>query len=74
MVLQYLSPADRHRITAAIKAAGALADDARPLASIGFEWTECRSEARRTLNSWPDGTARHLATCHPYGEWIHWHD
>ena len=21
----------------------------------------------------PEGTSRHLATCHPYGEWIRWH-
>lgn len=73
MVLQYLTPAHRAAITGHIHAAGSRADRMRPLAWIGFEWTECRSEVRLMLTCWPDGTSRHLATCHPYGEWIRWH-
>ena len=73
MVLQYLPPAERDAIAAIIGDAGARADNARPLAWIGYEWTECRSEVRLMLTCWPGGTTRHLATCHPYGAWIHWH-
>jgi hypothetical protein len=73
MVLQYLEPAQRTAIVAQIRAAGDRADPTRPFAWIGFEWTPCRTEVRLMLTCWPDGTDRHLATCHPYGEWIEWH-
>jgi hypothetical protein len=73
MVLQYLAPQQRHAIVGQIGQAGLRADGKRPLAWIGFEWTECRSEVRLMLTCWPDGISRHLATCHPYGEWIEWH-
>ncbi|WP_244647034.1 DUF2332 family protein, partial [Sphingomonas sp. CFBP 8760] len=59
-------------IVAAIHRAGTRADPSRPLAWIGFEWTECRREVRLMLTCWPDGTTHHLATCHPYGQWIKW--
>jgi hypothetical protein len=73
MVLQYLDPSQRRAIVEEIRHAGRRADRTRPLAWIAFEWTECRSEVRLMLTCWPDGTSRHLATCHPYGEWIEWH-
>ncbi len=73
MALQYLEPAQRTGIVAHIRAAGDRATPDRPFAWIGFEWTPCRREVRLMLTCWPDGTDRHLATCHPYGEWIEWH-
>lgn len=72
MVLQYLGAGQRAAIVAAIHRAGTRADPTRPLAWIGFEWTECRREVRLMLTCWPDGTTHHLATCHPYGQWIKW--
>ena len=73
MVLQYLAPADRLAVIGAIRAAGARATRDRPVARISFEWNEGRSEVRLLLSSWPDGQTRHLATCHPYGNWVDWH-
>lgn len=72
MVLQYLCPQQRGAIIEHIHRAGARADRDRPLAWISFEWTECRREVHLLLTCWPDGVRRHLATCHPYGEWIQW--
>jgi hypothetical protein len=73
MVLQYLSPDDRRSVVNAIAQAGDAADTQHPLAWIAFEWNAGRSEVRLLLTTWPDGTTRHLASCHPYGDWIHWH-
>lgn len=73
MVLQYLTPAQRAAIVEHIHAAGAGAYPARPLAWIAFEWTECRKEVRLMLTCWPGGSSHHLATCHPYCEWVEWH-
>ncbi len=67
MVLQYCSPATHATIAAA------LASASYPLARIGFEWTERRDAVHLTLTTYPDGTHRHLATCHAYGHWIDWH-
>lgn len=72
MVLQYVGAAARARITDTIRRAGAAADKGRPLAWIGFEWTDDRSRVELRLTSWPGGTTRVLATCHPYGAWIDW--
>lgn len=67
MALQYCSPVARAAVMAAF--AGA----AYPLARIGFEWTDARDAVHLTLTTYPDGTVRHLATCHAYGHWIDWH-
>ncbi|WP_082443257.1 MULTISPECIES: DUF2332 domain-containing protein [unclassified Sphingomonas] len=67
MSLQYCSPATH----AAVATALATADT--PIARIGFEWTEARDAVHLTLTTYPDGRARHLATCHAYGHWIDWH-
>lgn len=72
MVTQYFSPRAREIGIGMLATAGAAASRDRPLAKIGFEWTEERSEVRLTLTCWPSGEARHLATCHPYGAWIEW--
>ncbi len=72
MVLQYLEPADRTKIVAALHAAGAQANEHHPLAWIGLEWTPTREEVQLSLTLWPTGDRRVLAVCHPYGEWIDW--
>lgn len=73
MVLQYLSPEERRTAVELIGAAGSRATAERPFAWISFEWTDRRDEVQLWLTCWPTGSARHLATCHPYGTWIHWH-
>lgn len=73
MVLQYLNETDRLIVESAIIRAGERATVERPLAWISFEWTPTRSEVRLLLTCWPDGSTRHLATCHPYGDWVEWH-
>ncbi|MEH3040380.1 MAG: DUF2332 family protein [Sphingomonas paucimobilis] len=67
MSLQYCGAATRAKVDAA------LADADIPIARIGFEWTEARDAVHLTLTTYPDGRARHLATCHAYGHWIEWH-
>jgi hypothetical protein len=73
MVLQYLDEAGRRTVERAIREAGTQATEQRPLAGIAFEWTRDRSEVHLLLTCWPDGRTRHLATCHPYGDWVRWH-
>lgn len=72
MVLQYIGTEDRRAIDMMIEAAGKRATAARPLARIGFEWNMLRSEVQLLLTCWPDGRTHHLASCHPYGDWIAW--
>lgn len=72
MVLQYIAADTRRTIVDTIARAGAQADPTRPLAWIGFEWTEDRSRVELRLTTWPDGGNHLLATCHPYGAWIDW--
>ena len=74
MVLQYLDPLDREAVLASIARAGESASGERPFAWISFEWLPDRSKVHLQLTSWPGGETRHLATCHPYGQWIHWLD
>jgi len=74
MVIQYFDPEERHEVISSIIEAGERADVKRPVAWISFEWTPNRSEVRLLVSLWPQGTTRHLATCHPYGAWIHWHN
>ena len=72
MFRQYLPEPERIRLAEIITAAGQTATEQRPLAWIGLEWTPDRSEVRLALTCWPSGEQHVLATCHPYGEWIHW--
>ncbi len=74
MSLQYLDGAARAGVEQAFARAGARADADRPLARVGFEWTEARDAVHLNLTTWPDGRTRHLATCHAYGAWIDWHE
>lgn len=72
MVLQYLSARDRTAIEATVRRAGMAATTDRPFACIGFEWDAARERVELRLRSWPDGTDRVLAHCHPYGASIDW--
>ncbi|WP_294254738.1 DUF2332 family protein [uncultured Sphingomonas sp.] len=73
MVLQYLPPRDRAAVVAMIHDAGQYATPERPLAWVGFEWTETRSEVRLSLSWFPGQEERRvLATCHPYGNSVDW--
>jgi hypothetical protein len=72
MVLQYFAADDRRAVIDLIATAGTHATSARPLAWISFEWSPARDEVQLNLTSWPGGTSRCLATCHPYGAWIDW--
>lgn len=73
MVLQYLPSQDRAQVIAMIQDAGRSATPDRPLAWVGFEWTETRSEVQLAV-SWFPGQAerRILAVCHPYGNSVDW--
>lgn len=73
MVVQYFSAQDRADGINFIKVMGEQATTDRPLAWISFEWTPSRSEVRLMVTLWPTGDAVHLATCHPYGNWVQWH-
>ncbi len=72
MFRQYLPEPQRVRLADIIADAGRGATKRKPLAWISLEWTPDRSEVRLSLTTWPSGEQRVLATCHPYGEWIHW--
>lgn len=72
MVVQYFASAERKAFGRLLRDAGHRADAARPLAKIAFEWNPKRSEVHLTLTTWPEGSTRLLAVCHPYGEWIDW--
>lgn len=72
MFRQYLPEPQRARLAEIIVQSGQFATERTPLAWISLEWTPDRGEVRLSLTSWPGGEQRFLATCHPYGEWIHW--
>lgn len=72
MVLQYLDAGDRSAIEATLARAGQAATARRPFACIGFEWDAPRERVELRLRSWPDGSDRVIAHCHPYGAWVAW--
>lgn len=74
IALQYFPEASRTRVVEAIKAAGARADEAHPLAWLAMEFRDTVSAAPQlTLRCWPGGGAEeHLATIHPHGATINW--
>lgn len=72
MFRQYLPEPQRVRLADLIAKAGRAATERKPLARISLEWTPDRSEVRLSLTCWPSAEQHLLATCHPYGEWIHW--
>ncbi|CAN5146662.1 DUF2332 family protein [soil metagenome] len=72
MFKQYLGKQDQQTLTGEIVRAGEAATEDRPFACISLEWTPNRSEVQLSLTLWPKGESRILATCHPYGSWVHW--
>lgn len=73
MFRQYLPAPEQAKLADLVTAAGSMATSAQPLAWVSLEWTPSRKEVQLSLTCWPDGQSRVLATCHPYGEWIHWY-
>lgn len=74
MVLQYLDAGEREHLSAIMAKAGDKSSPDRPLIWIQFEWTQDRRAVELKLTSWPTGRSVVLATCHPYGDWLRWHD
>jgi hypothetical protein len=69
---QYFPPETQRRIAATIRAAGAGADQATPVAWLRFEMAPGESKPSLRLECWPDGDDRLLAWCHPHGKSIRW--
>lgn len=73
IVWQYLPSATQARIEAAMAAAGARADAARPLGWVAYEGERGLAHHGVTVRSWPgDGAPTRLASAHPHGGWIEW--
>ncbi|WP_341893202.1 DUF2332 domain-containing protein [Variovorax sp. YR752] len=72
VVWQYLPPATRERIEAALAAAATRASHAAPLAWLRMEFYAPGAPAELRLTLWPEGRERTLAAAHPHGEWVEW--
>jgi hypothetical protein len=72
IVLQYLPPAGRRDLLACIRAQGAVATTAAPLAWLRMEPAADRRCAELALTTWPDGREETLATADYHGRWVHW--
>jgi hypothetical protein len=72
VVWQYLPPATRTRIEAALDAAARRARSDAPLAWPRMEFHASGAPAELRLTLWPGGSERTLATAHPHGEWVEW--
>lgn len=72
VVWQYLPPATRSRIEAALVAAAVRATRTAPLAWLRMEFYATGAPAELRLTLWPGGTERTLARAHPHGEWVEW--
>jgi hypothetical protein len=69
---QYMPPATREALSAAITAAGARATREAPLAWLAFEPPNADAQMQLTLTLWPGGLPRMLARAHPHGRWVEW--
>jgi len=71
---QYLPPATRDGITAAMEAAGARATTDRPLGWIRLETNRATFRHELTVRYWPDQREGwvQLAEAHPHGAWVAW--
>jgi hypothetical protein len=69
---QYMPPATREALSAAITAAGARATREAPLAWLAFEPPNADAQMQLTLTLWPGGLPRVLARAHPHGRWVEW--
>lgn len=72
VVWQYLPPATRQRIEAALVAAARRATVGAPLAWLRMEFYAPGAPAELRLTLWPGGRERTLARAHPHGEWAEW--
>jgi hypothetical protein len=70
---QYLPPATRDAITAAMEQAGENASEERPLAWLALETNRATFRHELTVRYWPGGeTPLILAEAHPHGAWVEW--
>jgi hypothetical protein len=70
---QYLPPATRAGIKAAMSEAGAQATAERPLGWISLETNRATFRHELKVAYWPGGgTPVQLATAHPHGAWVEW--
>ncbi|MGD9834769.1 MAG: DUF2332 domain-containing protein [Piscinibacter sp.] len=72
VVWQYLPPATRMRIEAALAEAAQRARTDAPLAWLRMEFYASGAPAELRLTLWPGGVEKTLATAHPHGEWVEW--
>ena len=72
IVLQYVAPESRARITAAMERAGASATGERPLAWLSYEFPSVAPAAELRLSLWPGGENRLLGHVHPHGAVVDW--
>lgn len=72
IVLQYVAPESRARITAAMERAGASATEGRPLAWLSYEFASVAPTAELRLTLWPEGENRLLGHVHPHGALVDW--
>jgi hypothetical protein len=69
---QYMDAATQARIAQLIRAAGARATAAAPLAWLAMEPADLKSYPTVTLELWPGGERRVLGTVHYHGAWARW--
>jgi hypothetical protein len=72
IVWQYIAKDTRARIDAMIRAAGARATNAAPLAWLSLEQYALDQHPELRLTLWPGGETQKLATAHPHGAWVEW--
>jgi hypothetical protein len=73
IVMQYLTADERAEIDATFEAAGAHATTAAPLARVQFEpRTAASVEFPVSVQTWPDGTTRDVATAGAHGTPVNW--
>jgi len=70
VVWQYLGAERQGRIAAAIRAAGARATPARPLAWVRMEPDRDLARHEIWVEAWPGDGARRIGLAHPHGAWI----
>jgi hypothetical protein len=72
VAFQYFPADAQRRIAEAVAAAGAAADDQRPLAWLRYEKVPQERQYSLRLRLWPGGGDERLAWAHPHGTWINW--
>lgn len=70
VVWQYLPESTAERVRAAMRAAGAQATAARPLAWVSMEPDRARAEQVVRVRTWPGGEGDVVATAHAHAQWV----